>query len=255
MKYEKGTFTIIPNKEVLRGKTPVLQTLFTWLCSYADEKGQCFPSRSTLASDIGVDIRTVDKYIEELISLGLIFKEKRKNRLKNLTNVYQIMIADGGRVLDSLPQVSSESNTLPSEPNTLPSESNTLGVANETTQRTHSNITHLSKLTLLNSDSSGTFDQFWRAYPNKELKKKSREIWESRKIGKFLPEILEFIKQAKETDRWQRGFIKQPPAFLNGECWEDDLSSYGKRIKTTLPVGATATKGQFINEKVRVINN
>jgi len=75
----------------------------------------------------------------------------------------------------------------------------------------------------------GTFNQFWLQYPKKELKKKSLEIWKRKKYSRHIGEILSFIEGAKLSDRWRKGFIKQPPAFLNGECWTDDLSSYQDR--------------------------
>lgn len=71
------------------------------------------------------------------------------------------------------------------------------------------------------------FTSFWKAYPRKELKKKTLAIWKRKKLDPKLEQILAFIEKAKNTDRWQKGFIKQPPAFLNGECWDDDLSAYG----------------------------
>src|SRR3990167_7898933 len=61
------------------------------------------------------------------------------------------------------------------------------------------------------------FDLFWKEYPKKELKKRTEEIWKNKKLDTHLKEILEFIEKAKNTDRWKKGFIKQPPAFLNGE--------------------------------------
>lgn len=74
-----------------------------------------------------------------------------------------------------------------------------------------------------------TFSIFWEKYPKKELKKKTREIWERNHLGGKLAEILAFIEKAKDTDRWKKGYIKQPTVFLNGECWTDDLSNYNDR--------------------------
>ena len=74
-----------------------------------------------------------------------------------------------------------------------------------------------------------TFNQFWEKYPKKELKKKSLEIWKRKKFDVKLKVILDFIIKAKETDRWQKGYVKQPPAFLNGECWNDDLNGYNDK--------------------------
>lgn len=71
-----------------------------------------------------------------------------------------------------------------------------------------------------------SFTQFWSVYPKKELKKKTQEIWYRKNLGSKLEDILSFIEKAKNTDRWKKGYVKQPPVFLNGECWNDDLSSY-----------------------------
>lgn len=73
------------------------------------------------------------------------------------------------------------------------------------------------------------FDLLWEKYPKKELKKKSKEIWVRKKLTSSLKEIIEFIEKAKLTDRWKKGYIRQLPAFLNGECWNDDLISYNDR--------------------------
>lgn len=77
------------------------------------------------------------------------------------------------------------------------------------------------------ADVGKSFEKFWSSYPKKELKKKTKEIWDRKKLGSKLDEIISFIEKAKNTDRWQKGYIKQPPVFLNGECWNDDISSYG----------------------------
>lgn len=71
-----------------------------------------------------------------------------------------------------------------------------------------------------------SFNSFWTSYPKKELKRRAYAIWKRKKLESKLDKILVFIEKAKQTSRWKRGFIKQPPAFLNGECWEDDLESY-----------------------------
>lgn len=73
------------------------------------------------------------------------------------------------------------------------------------------------------------FDYFWEAYPKKELKRKAKEIWLRKKLSAQLKAILSFVEQAKQTDRWMKGYIKQPTAFLNGECWNDDLGSYNDK--------------------------
>jgi len=92
----------------------------------------------------------------------------------------------------------------------------------------------LGKVRLENTMSvlTDAFDQFWSAYPKKELKKKAFDKWKSKKLDSKLPQILNFIEKAKLTDRWKKGFIKAPPVFLGNECWNDDLISYNDRFNS-----------------------
>lgn len=83
---------------------------------------------------------------------------------------------------------------------------------------------------------SPSFEEFWKAYPKKELKKKTQEIWKRKKLDSHLVVILAFIEKAKLTDRWKKNFVRQPPAFLNNECWNDDLNSYNDSFKETIKV-------------------
>lgn len=92
MKYAKGTFITVPNKHIIRGLSGNQQALFMWLCSYADEVGVCFPSRSTLAKDIGVTTQTLDKHLKKLCEVGLITKAERFYNSRQSSNEYQIQL-------------------------------------------------------------------------------------------------------------------------------------------------------------------
>lgn len=99
---------------------------------------------------------------------------------------------------------------------------------------------------------SCAFDQFWEEYPKKELKVKARAIWNREKLDKYLQQILVFIESAKKTDRWKKGFIKQPTAFLNGRCWEDDLGAYGQAEMSAPPGIYKSKSGLKIPESIKV---
>jgi hypothetical protein len=94
MKYNKGTFLVIPNKEYLKGMKPQVQTTFFWICEHSDENGICYPSRNKLAKEVGVGIKIIDRAIKELEDKNLIKKTTRKkeNSKENMSNLYQIMI-------------------------------------------------------------------------------------------------------------------------------------------------------------------
>ncbi len=47
------------------------------LCSYVDERNQCYPSQATLASDAGMSVRTVGYKCQRFERLGLIERSSR----------------------------------------------------------------------------------------------------------------------------------------------------------------------------------
>lgn len=96
IKYKKGTFTIVPNIDTLKGKSPEMQSLFLRLCSYANNEGGCFPSRTRLAKECGMSVKTVDRYMKLLVEENFILKELRKvkNTNQNLSNYYTILVTD-----------------------------------------------------------------------------------------------------------------------------------------------------------------
>lgn len=95
MKYEKGTFITVPAKGGLRGLHPTAQVLYMWLCSYANETGDCFPSRTTLAKDCGCSEKMIDKMLMVLQNQQLLKKVQRRDGVQNLTNIYTLMVGGG----------------------------------------------------------------------------------------------------------------------------------------------------------------
>ena len=72
------------------------------------------------------------------------------------------------------------------------------------------------------------FEQFWKAYPNKWDKGKTKTAWEKifkRKISERpqLYEILEALEAQKKSERWQdKNYIPHPTTWLNQSRWLDD---------------------------------
>ena len=96
MRYKKDSFIVIPNKDTIAGQKPDVQAVYFWICNFANRDGSCFPSVATLSKNSGVGRTKVFACIAQLETIGVITKEQRKKGNSNLTNVYQIMITDGG---------------------------------------------------------------------------------------------------------------------------------------------------------------
>lgn len=96
MKYEKGSFIVVPNVKNLEGLHPTAQCLYMWLCFHANQNGECYPSRATLARETSIKkLHTLDKYLNLLIDSALLIKENRFREKEQISNNYYIPILGG----------------------------------------------------------------------------------------------------------------------------------------------------------------
>lgn len=90
MKYEKGNFITVPNKSELKKLDAQSQVLFMWLCSFTDDKGQCYPSVNRLAECCGLSRNTIIDRVKILIDKGFLTKTERYSENSQQSNLYQI---------------------------------------------------------------------------------------------------------------------------------------------------------------------
>lgn len=142
-KYKKGDFFIFPNKSALKGMDAKAQVVYMWLSSYANNQGQCFPSRKRLSEDTGFkSAKTIDRAIKILGKHKLITKKNRVKAGEKQTNLYQINDL-GGRVKNTLPRVK---NTQPVGQN-LPIELSSIELKEESKKEpTHKTLKELEKI-------------------------------------------------------------------------------------------------------------
>ncbi|GBL44428.1 hypothetical protein SFMTTN_0224 [Sulfuriferula multivorans] len=67
------------------------------------------------------------------------------------------------------------------------------------------------------------FEEFWSAYPKKAGKKKTQEIWKSKKLDSLADSILAGLSEYKTVCK--PGFIRDPERFLRDERWNDDYGT------------------------------
>jgi len=92
-KHRPGTFILVHSKYRLLEIDAIGQSVFMWLCNYADATGLCWPSISTLARICRVSKNTIKSRIKRLEQSGLLQKTQRKrpDSKENDTNLYQII--------------------------------------------------------------------------------------------------------------------------------------------------------------------
>ena len=205
MKYRKGTFLTIPNKDVIQGLDPITQVLFFWICNYADEDGKCFPSRSRLAKDCGVCVKSIDRHIETLCEKKLLKKDNRYENKTQTSNLYQILLYGATQSRKGETESPEGSDT----------ESPTPATQSRTELNPIFNSIQLSK----------AFALFWDKYPSKKAKSVAVRSWNklSKEMTKeLLIKIINELEHQKKSRQWLDGIIPHPSTWLNQRRWEDE---------------------------------
>jgi len=104
------------------------------------------------------------------------------------------------------------------------------------------------------------FDEFWEAYPNKVGKRVCQHKWKTLRLDTVAADVMAGLARWKASDRWARGYIKDPLTFLNQEIWREapplEINSLGKgeiRVRDTTPAeaaeaAATATMLKLLRQ-------
>ena len=73
-----GGFTMVPNDLLERGDiSPGAKIICIGLLRFAWQEGFCFPGQERLAAMLGMGVRTVIRYLQELARARLILLERR----------------------------------------------------------------------------------------------------------------------------------------------------------------------------------
>lgn len=77
------------------------------------------------------------------------------------------------------------------------------------------------------------FDEFWKNYPVKKNKNRTKKIWDKKRYDEIASIILEDLKTRSRMDhQWQdKQFIPHPSTYLNGELWQDEIVQVNTKIK------------------------
>ncbi len=86
------------------------------------------------------------------------------------------------------------------------------------------------------ASTSARFEDFWKFYPTKKNKKKSKEIWSRKKLDSKADTLINDLKERTAKDRgWKEGYIPLPSTYLNGERWEDAIDTTPSKNKFGKP--------------------
>lgn len=206
---DPGIFAVIPVSILERTDiSSTCKILYAEILALSRKKGECFATNGYIAQRLGISEESVRRPLGQLVRKKLVVVEINRDKAGTWRTIKPVVILwEGGVGLPRGGDMVAQGGAL-----NCPDKG-------EDNKEEKKREMHLS--------AEADFQRFWDAYPKKELKRKSREIW--LKKNPPIEKVLAFIEGAKKSDRWKEGYIKQPTTFLNGECWEDDLASYSKR--------------------------
>jgi hypothetical protein len=184
------------------------------IANFEGEHG-AYPSHETIGRLAGgLNRRTVQRAIDELIELG----ELTELRREGITNLYKVAIIcpdDCDRSSNHRKKTGGGVETAGGLETAGGSGVQTAGGA---VSRPPEPLVTVSNNQTLKSKQ---FDEFWNLYPRKEGKKPAFKAFSSALARTSFEDILAGIEAYKRSDRVKRGFVKLPATWLNEDAWED----------------------------------
>ena len=176
-----------------------------YLSTYMNQNQDvAWPSQSRIKGETGLSHSTVLKYLNVLENGEWLIRERGNptTNTRYMINVPMDTALDtiglGGRSRDNLRRSTDD-----------------LGVGRETTTNNNINNNRINK--------GVPFDQFWTIYPRKTAKKAAEKSW-SRMKDSDQKEALSYLTKKPFANELTK-YIPHPSTFLNGERWNDELTT------------------------------
>jgi len=207
----------------------------------SNDREESWPSRSTIAKDCSMNIKTVDRAIDVLIEINALEIEPRMTAKGDRTsNLYRLIWAPSSTPnvvptpnIDRTPKVDRTPNRVPT---VVPlrdrgSVTNVQRVAPQMVEELiHIELKHIEPTQIESiHESAGkkskldlSFDEFWSIYPRRSGKIKAKDAF--RKASKECDPrtIIAGARAFADDPNRQEEFTPHPATWLNQGRWEDD---------------------------------
>ena len=205
--------------------------VYLFLRRYADyETGQAWPSRKTLATEIGVSVSTLDDAIANLRTIGAVTVTERFGERGQQSNLYTVLFYQ-----DEEQPIRREGVT-PIHREPLPRKSTSPPPGESVTEQDPLNKTQGTRQETLRVADAPGFDEFWDAFGYKRGKTDAQKAW-VKAVRVASPDVI--IAAAARYRAWLDGHPNPPhqkwaQGWLTGQRWEDELPPYpqGKQSRT-----------------------
>ena len=233
--------------------------MYALLARYADNKGQAYPSMTTMASLLNISKQSVWRTMNALIAHGLVEKTSRLSEHGDAeTNVYTLLHIEWGGSPQELPSSPQDLPSSPQEPGVVPQGNGggssqdlptppsggflTRTIEQELKEKENSfpdqpgkpgksgreRSPALSRLKRKKAYSD-LFWTFYQAYPRHQEPDDAWEAWQSIDGDAMAETIMAGVEANKHANpAWKKGevkYIKYPAAFLRKGGFKSDFAA------------------------------
>ena len=189
--------------------------LYLILRNYAGRKDACWPARETLANDMGVSVKTIQRLIKGLELHGALEIQPRYTQSGGQTsNHYFLRWSDP--LGDLPPEVVHDPDVGDNDdsPPGTPTAHKDIPIRTKKTKTIDQAVTALA---------DKQFDEFWEIYPRKVGKPQAKKAFKKALEEVTLEEILRCATAYRLARRGEEmKFTKHPATFLNAKPWLDE---------------------------------
>ena len=224
--YVEGYGTIA--KVVMQDKNlhVIAKAIYAYMNSFAGATNECFPTRSKMAYDLGINVKTITKYLGQLVENRYIKVEQQKENGRFTRNIYTILVSKNND-----DEIDNQQNTVDQIADDQTLDYHQIPLNNNSLDKNNS----YNNIYVQNSAVDDTakqavmlnFERFYSAYPKKKKRAKVLSWFLKHQPScELVDKMLEAVKQQSFTIDWQKAngkYIPHPCSWLSAEAWENEI--------------------------------
>jgi hypothetical protein len=199
-------FAILPEWVLAADVSDRAVRMYAILARYADNDTlQAFPSRETLAKRARCNAKAVTKAVNELVAIGAVTKQHRKNGDAYQSNIYTLRRVGPDLTIGRVTGDTGVGSDL--TPGRVSDDLLTI-----TTELEPQELEPLNNI----------FDDFWKIYPKKADKALAKRSLEKALKRATAERILDGARQYRDDPGRDDAYTKNPSTWLNADAWENE---------------------------------
>ena len=194
--------------------------------------------KTYICKDCAIGIKRLDNTLKKLCALGLVQYGQKRNAQGRFSEFYMDIYDIETLRSNDLPQ--NDVQITPEGQNCRTVE--TVGRSGEAIKEEvikeeviNNNNKNYSAIDIARKQNDDAFDEFWRGYPIKKNKVRSKKIWDREKFASIVTLICcDVLTRMKHEPQWQqKQFIPHPATYLGNKLWTDEVTEASEPKKSS----------------------